>query len=104
MKPFVAQGFDWYTIYWRGSPCKQGKRSGFTADFRGKKRIGQRLEVVIEEYLPEEDLYLGRSYAESPEIDGGIVVHAEQPLECGKFYFVQIEDANEYELIGGIAK
>lgn len=69
-----------------------------------QKRIGQRLEVVIEEYLPEEDLYLGRSYAESPEIDGGIVVHAEQPLECGKFYFVQIEDANEYELIGGIAK
>ena len=45
MKPFVAQGFDWYTIYWRGSPCKQGKRSGFTADFRGKKRIGQRLNA-----------------------------------------------------------
>ena len=69
-----------------------------------QKRIGEKLEVVIEEYLPEEDLYLGRSYAESPEIDGGIVVHAEQPLECGKFYLVAIEDANEYELIGGIAK
>lgn len=69
-----------------------------------QKRIGQKLEVVIEQYLPEEDLYLGRSYAESPEIDGGIVVHAEQPLECGKFYLVAIEDANEYELIGGIVK
>ena len=69
-----------------------------------QKRIGQKREVVIEQYLPEEDLYLGRSYAESPEIDGGIVVHAEQPLECGKFYLVDIEDANEYELIGGIVK
>ena len=51
-----------------------------------------------------EDSAISVSYTHLPEIDGGIVVHAEQPLECGKFYLVAIEDANEYELIGGIAK
>ena len=69
-----------------------------------KKRIGQRLEVLVEEYLPEEKVYLARSYGEAPEIDGGIILRSEQPLECGSFYTAAIEDANEYELIGGIAK
>lgn len=69
-----------------------------------QKRIGQRLEVLVEEYLPEEKVYLARSYGEAPEIDGGIILRSEQPLECGSFYTAAIEDANEYELIGGIAK
>ncbi len=38
VKPSVVQGFDWYTIYWRSSPCKQGKDSDFASRvFSGKE-------------------------------------------------------------------
>lgn len=67
-------------------------------------RVGQCLEVLIEQYLPEEQIYLGRSYGEAPEIDGSIVVRSEEPLECGAFYMVTIQQADEYELFGGVAK
>lgn len=67
-------------------------------------RVGQSLEVLIERYLPEEEVYLGRSYGEAPEIDGSIVVRSEEALKCGTFYMVTIQQADEYELFGGIAK
>jgi len=39
--------------------------------------IGKEVDVLIEEKVGEEDLYLGRAYFQAPEVDGLIVIHSE---------------------------
>lgn len=67
-----------------------------------QKMIGQRLEVLIEGYLYEDDVYIGRSYREAPSVDGYIFVSAEEEIVSGDMVPVRITDANEYDLIGEV--
>ncbi len=67
-----------------------------------QKMIGQRLEVLIEGYLYEDDVYIGRSYREAPGVDGYIFVSAEEEIVSGDMVPVRITDANEYDLIGEV--
>lgn len=61
------------------------------------------LEVLVEESVEEEDnVYIGRSYMDSPEIDGEVYIYSSKPLEIGQFYDIVIEDSMEYDLIGRI--
>lgn len=64
--------------------------------------LGRELEVVIEGYLYDEDVYVGRSYMDAPGVDGYIFVHAERELFSGTLVQVQITDCNEYDLIGDL--
>lgn len=64
--------------------------------------IGKQLEVLIEGYLYEENVYLGRSYREAPGVDGYIFVSSEEELISGSMVSVRITDANEYDLIGEV--
>ena len=45
---------------------------------------------------------VGRTEFDSPEIDN--IVHIKGKAEVGNFVNVKIQEANEYELIGKIAK
>ncbi|UCF98102.1 MAG: 30S ribosomal protein S12 methylthiotransferase RimO [Spirochaetaceae bacterium] len=54
------------------------------------RRVGHILDVLIEEHVQGENLYLGRGYLQAPEVDGLVVVKAEM-LEPGKIYPVRIE-------------
>lgn len=62
-------------------------------------KIGDVYEVLIEEQV-EEGVYLGRTYMDSPEIDGMVYVHSERELPNGDFVNVKIIDCLEYDLIG----
>lgn len=62
--------------------------------------VGKTYEVVIEEKLKGENIYLGRSKYDSPEIDGLVYVHTDHKLKIGSFQEVKITDALEYDLIG----
>lgn len=64
--------------------------------------IGKQLEVLIEGYLYEENVYLGRSYREAPGVDGYIFVSSEEEIISGSMVLVRITDANEYDLIGEV--
>lgn len=64
--------------------------------------MGKQLEVLIEGYLYEENVYLGRSYREAPGVDGYIFVSSEEELISGSMVLVRITDANEYDLIGEV--
>ncbi|NMA49110.1 MAG: 30S ribosomal protein S12 methylthiotransferase RimO, partial [Tissierellia bacterium] len=66
-----------------------------------KNKIGLKLSVLIEE-IAEEGLYIGRSYMDSPDIDGVVYVNSEKDLEIGKFYDVWIKEYMEYDLIGDV--
>ena len=67
-----------------------------TARLRG--RIGQTLQVLIESR--DEDRWIGRSYADAPEIDGLVIIHSEQDLHIGEFYPIEITDTDEYDCYG----
>lgn len=67
-----------------------------------QKLVGTSLEVLIEGYLYEEDVYIGRSYREAPNVDGYIFVSAEEELVSGEMVQVRITEGNEYDLMGEV--
>ena len=62
--------------------------------------VGKTLEVLCDGYEPEEDLYFGRTYADSPEIDGRVWFTAETPVRTGCFVQVTIDGVTDGELTG----
>lgn len=75
-------------------------QSEISADILSKN-IGKRLEVLIEEQVDEEN-YVGRTYMDSPEIDGVTYVHSNKELEIGSFVEVNVVDSLDYDLVGEI--
>lgn len=67
-----------------------------------QRMIGQTLSVLIEGYLYEDDVYIGRSYREAPSVDGYVFVSAKEDILSGEMVPVRITDANEYDLIGEV--
>jgi len=65
--------------------------------------IGQTLKVLIDEQQKDEqDVYLGRSEFDAPEVDGIVYVHSKEKLNSGDFVMVKISDAYEYDLVGEV--
>ncbi len=63
--------------------------------------IGQTFKVLIDEQQKgEENIYLGRSEYDAPEVDGIIYVHSQKKLAPGDFAMVKITEAYEYDLAG----
>ncbi len=75
-------------------------QSEISADILSKN-IGKRLEVLIEEQVDEEN-YVGRTYMDSPEIDGVTYVHSNKELGIGSFVEVNVVDSLDYDLVGEI--
>lgn len=62
-------------------------------------KIGQVLQVLIEEKI-EDNLYAGRTYLDSPDIDGVIYVNSNKNLSINSFINVKVTSSMEYDLIG----
>ncbi len=71
---------------------------------RNQKMAGSVIKVLIEGYLPEDDVYVGRSYKDAPSVDGMVFVHADRELMSGIFVDVKITEGNEYDLTGEIVE
>ncbi len=69
-------------------------------DQYNENMLGKTLEILSEGYDPEEDLYYGRSYADSPDIDGRVWFKAERTVKTGTFCMVNIADIRDGELMG----
>ncbi|MGN0506032.1 MAG: 30S ribosomal protein S12 methylthiotransferase RimO [Lachnospiraceae bacterium] len=67
---------------------------------RGNEKVGTLLKVMIEGKLPEDNIYIGRSYMDAPNVDGYVFVHSEDSYLSGDFVNVKITQAKEYDLIG----
>ena len=65
--------------------------------------IGKKLRVIVDGYLPEDDVYVARSYKDAPDIDGMVFVYADRELMTGDMVDVLIKDAKEYDLEGVLA-
>lgn len=66
-----------------------------------KEKIGRTYEVLIED-IEEDGLYVGRTYMDSPDIDGVYYVKSGKKLEIGQFVKAKTIDCLEYDLIGEI--
>lgn len=66
------------------------------------KMIGKKIEVLVEGKY-EENTYFGRSYKDSPEIDGLVYFYSNKEIINGSFVFVDIVEADEYDLTGEIS-
>lgn len=65
-------------------------------------KVGQVMKVLIEGKITDEDVYIGRTYQDAPDIDGEVFVEYEGELISGDFVDVRITAANDYDLIGEI--
>ena len=65
-------------------------------------RIGEEMSVLIEGYLYEEDIYVGRTYMDAPKVDGNVFVRSEEEMISGDIVPVRITGAHEYELMGDV--
>ena len=71
---------------------------------KNQELIGSIQRVLIEGYLVEDDVYVGRTYRDAPGVDGIVFVSAPCELMSGSFVDVKITEANEYDLTGVIVE
>ncbi len=62
--------------------------------------LGKTVEVLVDGYDSEYQQYYGRTYADSPEIDGRVWIASEEPLSEGTFEKVCIDSLIDGELSG----
>ena len=62
--------------------------------------IGRDLEVLVDGYDEEFEQFYGRTYADSPDIDGRVWLASEDPLREGQFVMVHIDGCIEGDLSG----
>ena len=65
-----------------------------------ENRMGDLVEVLCEGFDPQSMQYMGRSYAESPDIDGHIYFTSDADVDPGEFVMVRITGAMDGELVG----
>lgn len=61
--------------------------------------VGAEEAVIIEGFLPEDGVYIGRTFRDAPDIDGYCFVRSERELISGDIIDVVIEAANGYDLL-----
>lgn len=69
---------------------------------KSEAMAGRILEVMIEGKVADEAAYVGRTYMDSPNVDGLIFVHTSRELISGDFLKVRVTKALEYDLIGEV--
>ena len=67
-----------------------------------ESRIGEEMDVMIEGYLPDDDIYVGRSYMDAPDVDGFVFLSTSWHLETGDYVRARIVQAQGYDLIGEV--
>ena len=74
-------------------------QSGIMDDYNASM-IGREVEVLVDGFDEELEQFFGRTYADSPEIDGRVWLAAEEPLIEGSFVRVRIDGCIDGELSG----
>lgn len=71
-------------------------------DAWNEERLGQTLEVLCEGFDSDAGCYAGRSYADSPDIDGRVLFTAAGLVPAGEFVKVRITGTADGDLMGEI--
>ena len=71
-------------------------------DAWNERRLGETLEVLCEGFDPDMGCYAGRSYADSPDVDGRVFFTAAGLVPAGSFVNVRITGTSDGDLTGEI--
>ena len=71
-------------------------------DAYNEARLGSVLEVLCEGFDPQAGCYAGRSYADSPDIDGRVLFTAAGVIPAGEFVRVRITGTENGDLTGEV--
>jgi len=64
-----------------------------------KKWVDSTLDCLVDGYLADDNIYVARSYADSPEVDSLIFVNSDRVLNSGDKIRVKIEKYSDYDFI-----
>lgn len=65
-----------------------------------EKKVDNVYEVIIDEIVEEENLYIGRTYMDAPDVDGVVFFNSEKPYKVGEMIQIRITEYMEYDLKG----
>ena len=71
-------------------------------DDYNERMLGRKLRVLVDGYDEEFEQFFGRTFADSPEIDGRIWIASDEPLVEGEFVTVCIDNVIDGDLSGYI--
>lgn len=74
-------------------------QSGIMDDYNASM-LGKTMEILVDGYDEEMEQFFGRTYADSPEIDGKVWIASEEPLQEGQFVAVKIDGCVDGDLSG----
>ncbi len=63
------------------------------------KKVGKKLTVMVEGYMPEDGIYVCRSYMDAPGVDGYVFVEAPEGIMSGSMLEVKVVSAKGYDLV-----
>ncbi len=66
--------------------------------------IGKTMEILVDGFDEELEQFYGRSYADSPDIDGRVWIATEEPIQEGQFVTVTIDGCVDGDLSGYITE
>ena len=66
--------------------------------------MGKTLEVLVDGYDEEQEQFYGRSYADSPDIDGRVWIASDEPVREGQFVSVKIDGCIDGDLSGYVVE
>ena len=74
-------------------------QSGIMDDYNASM-IGKTMEILVDGYDEELEQFYGRTYADSPDIDGRVWLATQEPIREGDFVMVQIDGCIDGDLSG----
>ena len=63
-------------------------------------RIDDIMDVAVDGYLPDEDVYVGRTYMDAPDVDGAFFFRCSRELMSGDHIDCLVTNCSDYDLYG----
>ena len=106
---FVGLVLDWIRTGMKGEPAELARRVELVVDLQSRimdgyneQRLGTCMEVLCEGFDHNEGCYVGRTYADSVDIDGRVLFTAAGLIPAGEFVWVRITGVSDGDLTGEI--
>lgn len=69
---------------------------------KSQSLIGMEMDVIVCGYLPEDEVYICRTYMDAPDVDGYVFIPSGWQLMSGDFIKVKITGSEGYDLVGEV--
>jgi ribosomal protein S12 methylthiotransferase len=67
---------------------------------KAREEVGKTMTVFVEGKMPEDGVYVCRTYKDAPGVDGYLFLETEKDLMTGDLIRARVTDAREYDLVG----